>query len=124
VRYHKVLSFLFLKYMVQLQIVLLFLLLCTCYLQEISLKQHMQDEMEKTVISNETSLPILEYDAPLFRKLKVEQLKLRPSCLRQRAQFLNVCYDINELFICSYFKSTSCINDFNLIVLFRLWCVF
>jgi hypothetical protein len=66
VKYHKVLSFLFQKYMVQLQIALLFLLLGTCYLHERSLKQHIQEEMEKIVMSNGTSLSILEYDAPLF----------------------------------------------------------
>jgi hypothetical protein len=59
----------------------------------------------------------------LFQKLKVKQLKLIPSCLRQRAQFLNVCCDVNEFFICSDFKSTSCINVFNLIVIFRRQCV-
>jgi hypothetical protein len=55
----------------------------------------------------------------LFQKLKVMQLKLILSCLRQKAQFLNVCCDVYEFFIFSDFKSTSCINVFNLIVVIR-----
>jgi hypothetical protein len=47
---------------------MLFILLCT-YLQERSLKQHVQDEMEKVVKSNGTSLSTCAtYDYSLFSK--------------------------------------------------------
>lgn len=62
---------------------MVFILLCTCYLQEKSLKLKLQDEMAKAAISNGTNLSISEYDA-LVSKIKIEAAKAHSELLEAK----------------------------------------
>jgi hypothetical protein len=56
---------------------------CVYVIQERSLKQQLQDEMAKAVVSNGTSLSISEYDA-LVSKIKSEAAKAHTELLEAK----------------------------------------
>jgi len=60
-----------------------FILSCTCYLQERSLKQKLQDEIAKAVVSNGASLSISEHDA-LIAKIKSEAAKAQTELIEAK----------------------------------------
>ena len=61
----------------------MFILSCTCYLQERSLKQKLQDEIAKAVVSNGASLSISEHDA-LIAKIKSEAAKAQTELIEAK----------------------------------------
>jgi len=60
-----------------------FILLGTCYLQERSLKQKLQDEMARAVIANGSNFSISEYDA-LVSKIKSDAAKAHTEFLEAK----------------------------------------